>query len=182
MHVMRDLADVYGLDHDQALTAGLLHDAAKDLTPAQQVAMLAEAAIAIRHPCEHDYVHYLHGPVGAYFVRKRLGIEDALVLDAIAMHIYYGAGENFDAPLSWCLRFADLLEPGRDWRQVRLLNKGLPRLREAAYAGRLAEAAFLETGWLMSWFAETGKPIHPNMTRVFLTLADELGVDGTFLE
>jgi predicted HD superfamily hydrolase involved in NAD metabolism len=180
--VMAELAAVYALDHDQAVTAGLLHDVAKDLGPAQRAELIARATIKIRHPSEHDYVHYLHGPVGAYLVHQALGVSDALVLEAIATHTYYGWSDAFHAPLCWCLRFADLLEPSRDWRQVRLLQQGLPRLREAAYAGRLDEAAFLQTGWLLSWYAETGKPVHPNMTRTFLELAERLGVDGRYLE
>jgi HD superfamily phosphohydrolase YqeK len=31
MRVMADLLDIFGLEHEQALTAGLLHDTAKDL-------------------------------------------------------------------------------------------------------------------------------------------------------
>ena len=38
MHVMTELAEIYSLDLAQAQTAGLLHDAAKDLEPEQQLA------------------------------------------------------------------------------------------------------------------------------------------------
>ena len=59
-------------------------------------------------------------------------------------------------PICWCLRFSDLLEPTRDWSKVRWLGKGVVRLQEAAYAGRLAESAFLQTGWLIQRFGEAG--------------------------
>lgn len=180
--VIGELAEVYSLDRQLAQTAGLLHDAAKDLTPAQQAEILSEASIEIRHPCEWDYTYYLHGPVGAYFVRRELGMTDTPILNAIAMHTFCGDGAAFDAPLCWCLRFADLLEPTRNWSNVSLLAKGLPRLREAAYAGRLEEAAFLQTGWLIQWFGEINVPVHPNMVRVYQRLSADLQVDDSFLE
>jgi hypothetical protein len=37
MEVMADLAAIYGLDREPAVTAGLLHDAARDLAPKAQL-------------------------------------------------------------------------------------------------------------------------------------------------
>lgn len=182
MQVMGELADVYSLDREQSFTAGLLHDAAKDLTPIQQSEIVAEASIEIRDVSEQDYVHYLHGPVGAHFVFRELGVTDPLILDAIATHTYYGNSANFHAPLCWCLRFSDILEPTRNWNRVRWLKNGLARFREVVYAGRMKEGAFLETGWLIQWFEEEGVPVHPNMRRVYRELSDELNVDRSFLE
>ena len=110
MQVMGELAQVYNLDKEQSLSVGILHDAAKDLSPHQQKHLLEEGAIPIRHDCENDYVHYLHAPVGAYFVQKELGVSDELVLDAIATHCFFGDSRHFDHPLCWCMRFADVLE------------------------------------------------------------------------
>ncbi len=182
MEVMGELADVYALDRDQALTAGLLHDAAKDLTPDQQAEIVAEAKIEICDASEQDYLHYLHGPVGAHFVQRELGITDPLILDAIATHTYYGNSPNFHAPLCWCVRFSDILEPTRNWNNVQWLKNGFARFRDVVYAGRLKEAALLETGWLIRWFEGVGVPIHPNMKRVYGELAEQLKVDGSFLE
>jgi predicted HD superfamily hydrolase involved in NAD metabolism len=182
MQVMGELAGVYELDREKALTTGLLHDAAKDLTPAQQAEIITEAGIELRYECESDYSHYLHGPVGAYFVRRELGLADPLILDAITMHTYYGDGAAFDLPICWCLRFADILEPTRNWSNVRWLRNGVARLREAVYAGRMAEGAFLQTGWLIQWFGEEGVPVHPNMERVYRELSVALNLNTSFLE
>jgi HD superfamily phosphohydrolase YqeK len=182
MQVMGELAEIYALDLEKALSVGLLHDAGKDLLPDQQEQILKEAAIEIRFDCDRDYLHYLHGPVGAYFVCKELGLTDPLVLDAISMHTYYGNGENFDAPLVWCLRFSDIIEPTRDWSKVQWLREGASRLRKTVYSGRLAEGAFLQTGWLIKWFEEAGKPVHPNMRRIYQELSIKLNMDSTFLE
>lgn len=182
MQVMDDLAEVYDLDREQALTAGLLHDAAKDLSPAQQQQMIAEAGIEIETPCEQDYNLYLHGPVGAYFVSRELGVDDQVILDAIHMHTFVGKGPSFHAPLLWCLRFADLLEPNRNWGDVPQLRQGRARLKQTVYAGRLQEGAVLHTGWLMQMFEAKGFPIHPNIRTTYQEFSRQLNLDDTFLD
>ncbi len=180
--VMADLAEIYGLDHEQALVAGLLHDAAKDLGEAEWAKLVAEAGITITHEAERDYGHSLHGPVGAYLVAKELAVSNPLILDAITSHTYYGDVGSFDAPLSWCLRFSDLLEPTRDWSRVSWLRRNVPRLRDAAYGGRLSEAAAIQTGSLIGWFTELGMAIHPNMHRAWAEKSAVLGIDESFVQ
>ena len=181
MQVMGELAGVYGLDRDTALAAGLLHDAAKDLDEARAMALVEGAGIEVRCPADADYSRYLHGPVGAYFVYKELGIADRLLLDAITTHTYCD-GPNFDAPLCWCLRFSDILEPNRDWSKAKWLHTASIELRDLAFAGRLEEGALLQTGQLVAWFEETGTPVHPNMVKVCRELTARLKVDRTFFE
>lgn len=171
MQVMGELAGVYGIERDLAEMTGLLHDAAKDLPAGQIEQIVAEAGIPLPYPEDRDYTHYLHGPVGAAYVQRELGVSDARVLDAIRMHTYAGEGANFHAPLTWLVRFGDILEPTRDWSSVRWLRDGAPRLRALAYAGKLEEAALLQTGLLVEWFSETGHPVHPNMRRAYQELA-----------
>ncbi|MGB8980915.1 MAG: bis(5'-nucleosyl)-tetraphosphatase (symmetrical) YqeK [Anaerolineales bacterium] len=163
MHVMGELANVYGLDVEKARTIGLLHDAGKDLPPEQQKQLFEEAGIEIRFECERDYVFYLHGPVGSYFVQKNLGIRDELILDAITVHTYYGNGKNFHHPMCWCLRFSDLLEPTRDWRQWAWFHDGVEELRKIVYEGRMEQGSHMHLGLLIKWFDEQGMPVHPNM-------------------
>lgn len=118
---------------------------------------------------------------GADFIHKELGITDAPILDAVSMHTYCGSGTGFDAPICWCLRFSDILEPTRDWTDVELLRTGMRRLRETVYAGRLDEGALLQTGWLIEWFEGEGRPVHPNMRRVCRELSVKLEVNPGFL-
>jgi len=129
MKVMGELAEVYGLDKEKAQTIGILHDAGKDLSLTVQKQLVNDGNIEIRFECEKDYVYYLHGPVGSYFVQKELGIVDKLVLDAITTHTYCGNGENFNNPMCWCLRFSDILEPTRDWNKWKWLHTGVENLR-----------------------------------------------------
>ncbi len=151
MQVMAELTPIYSLDRAQAMTAGLLHDSARDLSTEYQLALLEEAGIELHDPCEQHPV-YLHALVGAYLVAKELGITDRLILDAIAAHSYAGRGHNMDAPLSQCLRFADILAPIQEW-------KGMKKLRSAVYARRTDKAALLQCGWLIEYASQLGKTV-----------------------
>lgn len=181
MQVMGELAKVYGLDEGKATTIGLLHDAAKELQPARQAELLEEANIEIRHECDNNFHLYLHGPIGAYLVNKELGVNDPIVLDAITFHTYYGYGSNFHAPICWCMRFSDILEPNRDWSNVSWLRDNVNRLTDVVYSGRWEEGAFLLTGWLIKWFTEAGMPTHPNAVQSYHKFSNYLGLDDSHL-
>ncbi len=166
MQVMQALTPIYSLDLEKATLAGLLHDAGKCLAPEQQRQIVEEAGIPINEPAEQNYELYLHGPVGAYFVCKELGVTDMVILDAIRMHTFVGGGDAFDSPLVWCLRFSDLLEPNRRWDDAPSMREGSPRLREAVFAGKLAEGAFIHVDMLLKFFTERGYPVHSNLRRI----------------
>lgn len=182
MQVMGELAEVYQLDREQALTAGILHDAGKELSVEKQNELIEAGNIQIVHECELNYVLYLHGPVSSFFVQQELGIHDELILDAITGHTYFGNSPYFDHPLSWCLRFSDIIEPTRNWEQEKILFACSKRLRELAYAGRLRQAAFLQAGCLLKWLAEKGMPIHPRIRTLKRELGLALNLDDAFLE
>lgn len=166
METMAELAPVYGLNPEVAQTIGLLHDAAKDLPQEQIEAIIKEGNIQINHPSERNYVLYLHGPVGATFVQQALGIEDAEILGAIRTHSFYGNGPYFDSTITWCLRFADILEPNRDWSHEPILFDCAAGLREYAYQGRMAAGKYLQADSLIRWFGAKGFPVHPNLQKI----------------
>jgi predicted HD superfamily hydrolase involved in NAD metabolism len=167
MRVMGELAPIYSLDPETALVTGLLHDAAKDLPPEQVQQIVGEAGIQTGEPCEQNYELYLHGPVGAYFIYKELGISDEIILDAIRLHTYYGKiGPTFNSPMAWCLRFSDILEPGRNWVDAPPMREGAPRLRELVYSGHLIEGAYVHLDMVIKMFEEKGMPVHSNMRRI----------------
>jgi len=174
MGVMDELAVIYSLDRSRAMTAGLLHDAGKDLEPERQLSLAGEAGIEFSHPCERHPV-YLHAPVSAYLISTELGITDSLILDAISAHSYAGGGDHFDALFSRCLRFADILAPSKEW-------KGMRKLKSVVYAGRVEEAALLQSGWLIEYFREQAIPIHPNLLNDYRVLSARLDVTDSFFE
>lgn len=176
MQVMGELAPIYALDEQKALATGLLHDAAKDLPTEQIEQIVSEAQIEFHHPSEHDYVLYLHGPVGAFYIQKELGVNDPVIVDAIYRHTWVGNVDTFESPLVWCLRFSDLLEPNRRWDgSARKIAEGEPRLRQAVFAGELEEAALLHTKILIDFMEDVGKPIHPNYYQIYRDLSVRRG-------
>jgi predicted HD superfamily hydrolase involved in NAD metabolism len=171
---MTELSPIYSLDRIQAMTAGLLHDAARDLSHEKRLALAEEACIELCDPCEQHPV-YLHALVGAYLVSRELGITDCLILDAIAAHSYAGNGHNFNAPLSRCLRFADILAPTQEW-------KGIRKLRSIVYAGLIDEATLLHCRLVIEYFQGHRVPVHPNLTKQYQTLLSKLAVTEAFFE
>ena len=182
MQVMGELTKIYGLDVEKAQTIGILHDAGKDLPPEVQKELVAEGEIQIHYACDSNHYHYLHGPIGAYLVHKEFGITDGLILGAIISHTYYGDNPYFDHPISWCLRFSDLLEPNRDWRDIELVFRCVEKMRKLVYAGEMEIGAFLHTAMLVQWFEDTNTPVHPNMRRVKAEFGEKLGLDDSFLD
>lgn len=173
MQVMSELSEIYSLDATKAKITGLLHDTAKDLDSQELLTLAERAKIVFDYPCERLPI-YLHGPVGAYLVQKELQIADE-ILDAISTHTHYGQTSKPHADLSWCLRFADLLEPTRRW-------KGVKKLRSVVYGGHMEKAALLLTGWLIEYFQEVKVPVHPNIVRVHHQLAAAVHADEDFFD
>ena len=162
---MEGLAPIYGLDKHQAALTGLLHDAAKELSSDQWMALIRDNELLLNDAEIYDYDHYLHGPVGALVIQRELEIGDESVLQAIFTHGYYGSWEEFNRPLACCLRFADFLEPGRDWSSIDWLKDLVGPLREAAFGGHLRKGSSLLTGRLLLWYESIGLPVHPNLRR-----------------
>jgi HD superfamily phosphohydrolase YqeK len=125
------------------------------------------------------YVLYLHGPVGAYYVQKELGVSDPIILDAIYRHTWVGKIEEFESPLVWCLRFSDILEPNRRWNDTaRKIREGEPRLRQAVFAGQLEEGALILAEILIDFMEDVGSLVHPNYYRMRRELSIRLNKGG----
>ena len=164
--VMADLAEVYCLDRSQALTAALLHDAAHDFTDEQLLAYAQKAGIRINHPSEAHPL-YIHGPVSAAFIQTELGIDYQPILDAIYTHSFMENASDFHAPLSWCLRFADMLAASRTWKEYQ------QRLKPLAYSGQLHEAACVAMTWVVELHQGLGNPVHPSLLEIIKELTKD---------
>lgn len=174
MRVMEELANIYSLDFDQALTAGLVHDVAKDLTAERLLALAERVGYQFSHSCERLPV-YLHAPVSALVVSQELGITETTILDAISAHSWFGDQAVMDTRLARCLRVADILAPIKEWH-------GMRKLRRVAYAGQIEEATWLASGWLIEYFHELGIPLHPALQANFNSLSAKLHLADSFLE
>ncbi len=164
MQMMGELAVIYNLNEAAALTAGILHDIAKEFTAEKLIQSADENNVVFQS--EYDRMPlFLHGPVGACYITRKLGMKDAMVLEGISRHSYFGDGVALSPSFCWCLRLADLLEPSRDWEELKL------RLKLVASIGDLGEAAYLLIKWLIPFHESISLPVHPNMHRVFHELS-----------
>lgn len=170
---MSELAKVYALECCKAETIGLLHDAAKDLSQENINLLVKEGCIQIQHDCESDFANYLHGPVGAYLIQKDFGVIDQEIIDAIYVHTFCDCGRNFNNPLSWCLRFSDLIEPNRDWTKMGWMDEGVKELRKVAFQGRMKAAVLIHLDLVNKLFKTNAVLIHPNVYHC---------IDGLFSE
>jgi predicted HD superfamily hydrolase involved in NAD metabolism len=154
MQVMDALAPLYDLDPVAAHIAGLIHDAGKELPMTQMVSIAQMIHFPLDEPVNRDPL-YLHGPCSAYVAQHELEVDDPLVLEAIFRHSYVGDGPVRSPVFCWCLRFADMLEPGRDWYDLR------DRLQPLVFAGQMGEAAHVLMDWLMPFLESQHIIPHP---------------------
>ena len=172
MQVMSELAIIYSLNQTTAMTAGILHDIAKEFTSEDLLKFAGENKIPLR--TEYDmFPLFLHGPAGARYVALQLGVTDPVTLDAISRHSYFGDGTALSAPFCWCLRFADILEPTRDWKEFK------SQLKPFVYSGEIREAAYLLMNWLIPFHESMSLPVHPNMRRLLQELSASLSEKDT---
>jgi len=109
-----ELADLYGIDRENAELAGLLHDYARDMHP-DDLLRIGRARKLVTCNVEEQVPVLLHGPVGAVLIKEELGINDIQVLDAVALHTLAGPGMG---RLAQVIYIADLIAVGRDFPAV----------------------------------------------------------------
>ncbi|MBC6315377.1 bis(5'-nucleosyl)-tetraphosphatase (symmetrical) YqeK [Listeria grandensis] len=108
-----ELADHYKIDRDQASTAALLHDYAKYMNKEEMMGIMVEQKM---DPKLFTYNQELwHAPVGAFFAKTKFGVEDEVILSAIACHT---TGNAAMSTLDKILYLADYTEPNRSFPGV----------------------------------------------------------------
>jgi predicted HD superfamily hydrolase involved in NAD metabolism len=144
-----DLARAHGLDPGRARLAALLHDAARELPSEEFLDLAEDLDLPVGEP-ERESPKLLHGPVAAGLARRKLGVEDEGVLEAIRDHTTGRAGMS---PLSLVLYVADKIEPARDYPSVENLRRLARRDLRAAAAESLRRS--------IAHNEERGRPTHP---------------------
>ena len=104
------LAMRYGADSRNAWLAGLLHDISRgqDEQTIREWALLDKGSLSAY---DQEHFNVLHSYASAWYCRKKLGIHDPSVLDAIRYHTTGSPGMDLVAKVVFA---ADYLEPGRD--------------------------------------------------------------------
>jgi predicted HD superfamily hydrolase involved in NAD metabolism len=133
-------------DRERALSAGLLHDVAKEL-PADRQRALAGGA--------EDSGPLLHARAGARLAQEEFGIEDDRVLAAVAAH---PTGTPEASPLTQLLFVADYLEPRR--RHLDMEDRTL--LESALGGGRALDELFCRVlRKKLDWLRVRDRAVHP---------------------
>lgn len=114
MHRAVELAGVTGADPERVLLAAALHDIGKELKPAVMRERLKAWGADIP-PEDEGYVALWHAWYGREAARREFGIEDDLVLDAIACHPTGRPGMTAEDA---ALFLADFIEPLRDFEPL----------------------------------------------------------------
>lgn len=172
MQAMSELAPIYNLNKTSAMIAGILHDIAKEFTP-EDLIERARAYHIVLHTEYDKHPLFLHGPIGACYAAQQLGITDPAILDAISRHSYLGRGVALSPPFCWCLRFADMLEPSRDWDDLK------SQLKPFVYAGNVEKGAYTLVKWLISFHEAASLPVHPNIRGLVQELSNlSLNMEG----
>ncbi len=99
----------YDYDMDRAYWAGLLHDCAKCLSHKQRLAYCAEYGLPVTE-VESSNPALLHAKVGADMCRRKYGIEDDEIYNAV---LYHTTGHPNMSMLDKIIYIADYIEPNR---------------------------------------------------------------------
>ena len=104
------LAMRYGADLEKAQIAGVLHDCAKHMKPEKLLEKCRKHDLLVTHS-EIARPFLLHGRVGAYIARKKYGVDDPDILNAIEWHT---TGRPEMSLLEKIVFTADYIEPNRN--------------------------------------------------------------------
>ena len=143
------LAEHYGADPDQAALAALLHDTAKEMPTAGQLALL-RAHPDLAGDTENRPTPIWHGVCAAILARTEWGVTDEAVLSAVACHT---AGKPGMTLLDKILFLADMTSAERDFDGVESLRKlEFEDIDRAMLAALNDSVSFVKHG---------GKPLDP---------------------
>lgn len=127
------LAKRYDGDEKRAAMAALLHDCCKEYSNSELKKMLINAKDPLAKADFFEYKSLLHGPAGAILAKKRFGIDDKKILEAVRVHTTGKIGMN---KLDKIVFLSDYIEETRDFPGVEALRiKAKENLDEAVLAG-----------------------------------------------
>ncbi len=108
-----------GVSEEKAALAGLLHDCARELGPHDLLAEAESSGLALGSFLQQNPL-LLHGPVGAFMIKRELGIRDREVLEAVT---YHTCGKKNMCTLARIIYVADMIEPLRSFPGVEELRR-----------------------------------------------------------
>lgn len=158
----RMMALLYGVDADEAWTAGALHDWDRELDAAELVERARQMGLDVTEADTHA-PRLLHARTGAIAVAASHPGIPQRVVDAIARHTL---GDVEMTELDMIVYVADMIEPGRSW-------SGVNDLREAVGTiglKQLFARAFTRT---LTHLVDQQRYMHPRAVDVWNSLVVE---------
>ena len=151
-----NLACIYGVDVEEALIAGYLHDCAKCFSDDKKLDLAKKYDIKVSK-IEKDHPTLLHAKLGAELARDKYDVEDRGILDAIKFHTM---GRADMSKLEQVIFVADYIEPNR--------NKApdLLEIRKLAFTD-LDLATFRVLEGTLAHLKEEDKEIEPSTIETF---------------
>ncbi len=144
------MAMVFDVDIQQAYTAGMLHDCAKQLGD-EKLLKLSEKYNIEFSDCERKNPFLLHAKVGSALAQDKYKVDDADIISAIRWHT---TGKENMSKLEQIIFLADYIEPGRN------KVKELPEIRKEAFEN-LDECCFMVLDNMLRYLSEKGGDIDP---------------------
>jgi len=155
-----ELCSRQGIDPLRGRVAGLAHDMCKEM-PRKELRRLASGYPGARPGSALMADKILHGPAAAVILAREYGVEDAELLEAIALHT---VGKPGMSGLSLILYCADKLEPGRGHVD--------PSFVERCLALPPSEMLRVVVGDTISWLSQKGHAIAPETRILYNSLVD----------
>lgn len=155
------LARIIGADPGKAELAGLLHDVEKNTDPKILLQNLENSDILFSD-ADRLLPQLWHAPAGMLFLRDKLGIRDADVLNAVC---YHTTGRKDMSPLEKTVYLADLTSADRDYP-------------DAEYTRTLSEkdpdgAILYSLQYILGEMLRQGKMLHPDSVECYNQIAGE---------
>lgn len=126
-----NLAMIHGVDVEKALTAGMLHDCGKCMSHHKQLSLCRKNKIVLSEIETENHSPLLHAKAGSCLARKKYGITDEEILQAIS---YHTTGRPHMSPLEKIIYIADYIEPGRERSKRSYADvQNLQEVRKMAY-------------------------------------------------
>lgn len=163
------LAMKYGVDIDDAFTAGLLHDCAKCIPTDEKYALCEKYGIRLSE-FEMKNSALIHAKLGAYLAEVRYGVTDSDIISAIRTHT---TGEPDMSLMQLIIFVADYIEPGRDQAA------NLKEIRELAFTDINKTAARILSDTLNYLGKRKDSPIDPATKETYDYYRRYLTGDGT---
>lgn len=150
MYTAACMAMIHECDIIHAQVAGLLHDCAKCIPDYKTLKMCSKNKITLTdYELNHPFI--IHAKLGAWIARKKYGIREKEILNAITWHT---TGKPSMTDLEKIIYIADYIEPGRH------KAKNLDAIRKMAFID-LDETMYMILADTLDYLKESKKEIDP---------------------